>query len=54
MSSLPSVNPIQEIPCIVQSEKQWLRELKARFTSLEQVAFRCPCGHVQSVQDVME
>lgn len=54
MSFLPTVNPFQEIPCIVQSEREWLRELKTRFTTLEEVAFRCSCGHVQSVQDLME
>lgn len=54
MSLLPTVNPFPEIPCKVQSERQWLQELKIRFSSLEEVAFRCSCGHVQSVQDLME
>lgn len=54
MALPPVVEPFQEIPCKVQSEQQWIRELKSRFSSLEQVAFRCPCGHVQTVKDLME
>ena len=54
MDLLPAQSAFREIPCIVQSERQWLRELKARFSSLEHVAFRCPCGHVQTVQELME
>ena len=54
MKLLPAHRAFHEIPCLVQSERQWIRELKMRFSSLEQVAFRCSCGHVQTVKDLME
>ena len=54
LKPIPAQNAFHEIPCLVQSERQWIRELKMRFSSLEQVAFRCSCGHVQTVKDLME
>lgn len=54
MNHIPIQDGFHEIPCIVQSEREWLNELRERFSSLEQIAFRCSCGHVQTVKDLME
>lgn len=54
MEVIPSQSLFHEIPCIVQSEEQWIRELKSRFTSLEEVAFQCSYGNIQTVQDLLE
>jgi hypothetical protein len=42
-------------PCLVQSEEEWLQEMKQRYSTFQEVAFRCPsCGQIQQVGDLVE
>lgn len=45
----------RKLPCLVQTEKEWLSELKQRYTTFQEVAFRCPsCNHVQNIGDLVQ